>query len=275
MRLFSGAAVGSAVAPDISIIAVDMNTAGNTSSTCAGNGCKPGGLSAIQTCAEVDVGSTVQVDVVVDSIPDTITPNGFGPYIKGFDMDLILNSSIVQVSAANMLIGMEYQGTPGGGAVHNTNSTPDSDGDFFMGEVDFSSTGESGKGVLARLTLRGVASGISSLHLQYTAGGTGPNIYDDSGSDNAYIIGTVLDSKIAVHPATCPPATPTPTPSPVPTLGPSMTPTPTFGAAVGGSVTLASQTSDPVPWATFAVSIGGAAALFVVGVWYGRRRWRH
>ena len=229
------------MAPDISIIAVDMNTAGNTSTSCAGDGCQPGTLSAIQTCAEVDVGASITVDVVVDSIPNYVAPSGAGPQIVGFDMDLLYSSNVA-VFAADMLIGMEYKGTPGGGGSHNTNATPDSDGDFFMGEFDFSAIGESGKGILARLTLQGVSSGLSPLKLHYTLLDGPPNIYDASNNTNAYTIGTVMDSLLAVHPATCPAATATPTPSPAPTPGPA-TGTP------GPSVT-AAPSSTPVVTAT-------------------------
>ena len=106
-----------------------------------------------------------------------------------------------------------------------------------------------------RLTLKGLASGISALHLQYSLVGSQPAIYDPI-HNLSYYIGEVRDARIAVHPATC-----------------ADTPTPTPGAAVGGAVTLASQTSAAVPWRTVAISFGGAMAVLATGVWYGRRRW--
>src|SRR6185369_599530 len=126
----------------------------------------PGTLSAIQDCAEVDQGQSINVDLVISAIPNVVAGSGAGPNIQGFDMDLIYNSTVVSVAAlpangsggppANLDIN--YAGTPGGSHSSNTEVTPDTDGDFFMGEIDFGAIGESGPGILMRVTVQGVAN---------------------------------------------------------------------------------------------------------------------
>ena len=256
-----------AVSPDIAIVAVDMDTSTNNTVSCTGlptpgpgtptpepPHCKPGTLGSIETCAAIAIGGTVPVDIVVDAIPGVITGNGNGPNIQGYDMDLIYNPLVVQVDSlpANAGSGgppgnldINYAATPGG--VHSTATevTPDTDGDFFMSEIDFGATGEWGAGILMRLILKGVADGISTLDVKYTiASFNVPNIYDNSGGQNSYTIGTNQSALIAVGNKTCsdtptpiptasttptptPTASPTPTPTPTPTASPTPTPTPT------------------------------------------------
>lgn len=192
-----------------------MDTTGNNTVACAGQGCQPGTLGSIQDCGVIaTVGGTLTVDIVVNAIPNTDqTVSGAGPNIQGFDMDLIYDPLIVSVSAlpANAgsggppgNLGMEYAGTPGGSHSSNTESVPSSDGDFFMGEIDFGANGESGPGILMRLTLSGVANGQSSLAVVYTTGGfPNPNIYDNSGAQNTYTIANNQVSTVKVG-GTCP-----------------------------------------------------------------------
>ena len=174
-----------------------MDTTGHNTVACAGQGCQPGTLGTIQSCGSVAVGADLNVDVIVNAIPNVVQPlSGFGPNIQGYDMDLIYDSTKVSVSAlpANAGSGgppgnldMNYAGTPGGSHSSSTEVTPDSDGDFFMSEIDFGAVGESGPGILMRLTLHGVATGDSTLQMKYTTGGADfPNVYDNSGGQNAY-----------------------------------------------------------------------------------------
>jgi hypothetical protein len=258
--------------PDVGLLAVDMDTTGNLSSPCAGQGCQPGMLGTVQSCAEVDPGGSTQMDIVVDSIPNHETANGIGPNIQAFDMDLILDPSVVQVSAVNNSIGMEYQATPHHGNLTNTEAPPDSDsnpGDFSMEEVDFGSVGESGKGILIRLTLQGLTPGVSSLHLQYTPLQGPPLIYDNTGGQGAYYIGEVRDARIAVHPSTCA-DTPAPTAQPA---TPTSTPTATPAAPVGGAAELHVDPKSGGSWfgGAYAV-IAVVVTLLAMGVWFARRR---
>jgi hypothetical protein len=229
--LIAGSTPPTHAAGDIAFTAIDMNTAGNNTVSCVGQGCTPGTISSVETCAAVPVLGTVAVDIVVSGVPNTIAGSGAGPNIQGFDMDLIYNPAIVRVSAlpANACAGgppgnldMQYAGTPGGSHSTTTDGTPDSDGDFFMSEADFGATGESGPGILIRLSLQGVAPGLSPLTLQYTLLAQAfPNIYDNTGGQGVYTIDTNDPSLIVVG-GSCT-ATPTLTPSPSPPLERSVT----------------------------------------------------
>ena len=173
-----------------------MDTTGNNTVACAGQGCQPGTLGTVQSCGVVAVGADLNVDIIVNAIPNSVAGSGAGPNIQGYDMDLIYDATKVSVSAlpANAGSGgppgnldMNYAGTPGGSHSSSTAVTPDATGDFFMSEIDFGAIGESGPGILMRLTLHGVATGDSTLQLKYTTGGFNvPNVYDNSGGQNAY-----------------------------------------------------------------------------------------
>jgi len=189
-----------------------MDTTGNNTVACAGQGCLPGTVGTIQSCGAVALQGTLTVDIIVNGIPNFVAGSGAGPNIQGYDMDLIFNGTIVQVDAlpANGAGGpptnldMNYAGTPGGSHSSSTAVTPDATGDFFMSEIDFGAIGESGPGILMRLTLRGLAVGDSTLQIKYTTGGTDlPNIYDNSGAQNAYTFTENRPALIRVGGATC------------------------------------------------------------------------
>jgi hypothetical protein len=266
------ASPSSAESGDINLVAIDMDVTGNNTVSCAGQGCAPGTLGAIQTCGEIpSVGGTLDIDIVVDSIPNAVTEDGAGPNIQGYDMDLMYDPAIVEVSAlpANGIGGppanlnINYAGTPGGNHFGTTDHTPDSDGDFFMSEIDFGVTGESGPGILMRLTLKGVAAGTSPLTLGYTLlAQPFPNMYDNSGAQNTYSIGTVQGATIVVGgtciglPSTTPVTfnlTPSPSPAPSPT-----------GPAPRLSATSSSNEGTPPGGTAAPESSGGSASSSLV-----------
>jgi hypothetical protein len=184
---------------------------------CAGQGCQPGTLGTTNLpadqCLALPLGTTANIDLVVNAIPNAVGPSGAGPNIQGFDMDLTYNPAIVEVSALPASagsggppgnLGINYAGTPGGSHSTTTDGTPDTDGDFFMSEIDFGVTGESGPGILMRLTLHGLTVGTSSLTLGYTLlAQPFPNLYDNTGAQGTYTIGTVRNAIVKVG-GTCP-----------------------------------------------------------------------
>lgn len=269
LMLLTPSATTSYAASDIDYIAIDMNTAGNNTVSCAGTPnpphyphCAPGTIGSVQTCAEVDPGGTVNVDIVVSSIPSGIAPSGAGPDIQGFDIDFLYNPAIAKVTAAPANagsggppgnLGIEYAGTPHGTHVDTNDSYPDMDGSFHTGQLDFGATGEYGPGILMRLTLQGVGPGITSLNLANNLGGN-PDalIYDNSGSQKDYTIGDNRPATLAVHPSTCPPPPP---------------------AGVGGNVALVvSSAQSSFPWSTAAAAGVGLMSAALGAFWYLRRR---
>jgi hypothetical protein len=198
-----------------------MDTTGNSTGPCAGEteGCAPGTLGTIQRCASIAVdtdptagfspGSTLDVDIYVNAVPNTVAGSGAGPNTIGFDADLHYNQAFVDIVAKSTASAIYYAGAgsiPFSGTNSATAASPDADGSFSMGEIDNGPIGESGAGIMMRITLHGKAAGTSQLTLDYVLGGSpDPAIYDHSGSQIIYTItaGGSIPSTIVVGGA-CP-----------------------------------------------------------------------
>jgi len=130
----------------IDLVAVDPNIAGNTATS----------LGSQDICLEVAAGATVEVDVTVSAIPSERP-------LTAFQLDLFYDLNIVNVTTANvaMLLGVN-EGSNVIPAL--SDSVPDSDGAFQSAALDLStSAGETGPGVLSRITLKAVGTGITVL----------------------------------------------------------------------------------------------------------------
>ena len=129
----------------IGLIAVDVNTAGNTATS----------LGLTDTCVRIEPGATVVVDIVVDAIP-TDRP------MTAFQLELLYDPAIVNVTANDvaMLLATNADFNP----QYVGNPLPDTDGDFLVAVADFTmSPGDTGPGVLSRITLSAVGSGVTNL----------------------------------------------------------------------------------------------------------------
>jgi hypothetical protein len=260
--------------PDISTVGVDMDVTGNALGACASEGCAPGTIgNGIQTCntgATLAIGGTLDVDIVVNAVPGPTgtAPSGAGPNLQGFDIDLHYDPSIVHVTGKSTTLSILYAGA-GSVPFSGTNGTPDTDGDFSIGEVDNGPIGERGPGVLIRLTLTGIANGTSDLTLDYVLGGApDPNIYDHSGSQNIYTIGSNLVSKVRVGTGSCNTPTPTPTPSPTPSPTPTPSPSPTPSPPPNSMQFTANKNFVPDSSATVSITLtcdGGATVDGTLG----------
>src|SRR3990172_1488903 len=101
------------------------------------------------------------------------------------------------------------------------------DGSITIAAVDFgSSAANEGAGILARVTLRNVASGTSAITLT--------NVKLNKVGNVALTVNTVQNATAAggvpcsgTTPTPTATTTPTPTPTPTPTVTPTVTPTPT------------------------------------------------
>jgi hypothetical protein len=139
------------------IVSVDaLSDASNTANTVGpidtcvaiyNNGVKDGDETGIDT---------IDVDVVIQGVTN----------ISGFQGDLFYQPTVLEVTAVDYDFLL---GTTSASVLHLGNSTPDTDGDFFMAAAMFSPfivIGADGDGVLARVTLHAVASGSSPLDLE-------------------------------------------------------------------------------------------------------------
>lgn len=136
-------------------IAVDMNVLANTATS----------IWTLESCAIIpSVGQTTQIDVVVGPVGiPTDRP------ITGVGFDLLYNPAIVQVNAEshNYLLTVN-PGSSIFAAGDETLGFPDTDGDFNEATLDtgpIPSSTETGPGVLSRITLQAVGTGVSSLTL--------------------------------------------------------------------------------------------------------------
>lgn len=176
----------------IDLVAIDMDVTGNPAN---------GLLSSVETCAQVPVGGQIQIDVIVDEID-------VQEKLKGFEFDLNFEDSggpgtgtvkVVGNDVAQMIVA-----NSGSSLLNLSDSTPDATSPFKAAATDLgspvSAVSEVGEGVLARITLEGVADGISALTL------SGVIIVAAEGPlANAQIpVNNIQGAAIAVGTATCP-----------------------------------------------------------------------
>lgn len=164
----------------------------------------------------------------------------------------------------------------------------DDDGD---GIID--NPGESSEdGVLARITVEAVGTGVSQLVVPGPSGGqdgfTDLLLLDGIGIDNfpgdPIPVQGLGVAAISVG-QNCVVSTPLPTPIPSPAPLPTPTPTPTPSPAVGGNVELlsgppgspreagGSRADGRDHAATIAGAVAAGALALAAGGWYARRRW--
>lgn len=166
-------------------IAVDTNIASNTATS----------IGTLQSCVVVpSVGQTAQIDVVVGpvGIPSDRPLTGMG-------YDLTYNPAVVNVASEshNFLIAAN-PGSSLFAAGDETLGFPDTDGNFNESTVDVGplpASAEIGPGVLSRITLQAVGTGISSLTL------TGVGFLDDL-SEVVPVV-TVTNATVVVGAGSC------------------------------------------------------------------------
>ena len=150
-------------------------------------------LGSLKRCNTLTSGGSLTIDIAADGVP-LVGDAGGG--IIAFQFVLHYDPAKVKVSASNH--DMLLAANAGSSLVSLGDATPDADGSFLVAVTDFglSTTPESGSGVLARITLEGVAPGVSSLTLTDVA------IADVSNA--RYGINSTPAAEVAVD-AGCPP----------------------------------------------------------------------
>ena len=135
----------------IGLLAIDANPDGNTATS----------LDPIDGCSRVETGAQLNVDYVVDSIPQD------RPMIA-FEAEIHYDPQLLEVVAVDydFLLGAVGAYRPVAGL---TDKLPDSDGKFRLSVLDAASTTdpeanvERGAGVLARTTFSAKAAGVSEV----------------------------------------------------------------------------------------------------------------
>jgi cell division septation protein DedD len=213
---------GHSVAQETLTIGVDTDPAGNTATS----------LGSITPCLSVSDGDTFEVDVFVAGVTDLLA----------WETYLFYDPS--NITLADRDVSMFQAANTGSSVFDASEGLPDIDGQYGIGAVDLAEppAPDSGSGVLARLTLKAVGTGVSPLSLSATdVNGDGrmdlgPWLRDsqadlilDSDGDG-FFDGPIVNAEIRVG-GTCPDFTPVPLPSPTllpssPTSEPSPSPSP-------------------------------------------------
>lgn len=149
-------------------------------------------LGSRNACNTLTTGGTLTIDVTADAVAP---PDGSRGGITGFQFTLVYDPSVVKVAASDH--GMLLAANAGSSLITLGDAAPDADGSFLVAVIDFDkqTATEHGPGVLARITLEAVGSGVSDLTLD------GLIIVDDA--NKPYAIGEVLAAQVAVD-APCP-----------------------------------------------------------------------
>ncbi len=204
-------------------------------------------VGPIDNYVSTTVGATLIVDVVIEDVTN----------ISGFQANLLYDSTKLKVTAGGVNYGFLLAST-GAIVLDLGNTTPDTDGDFFMAAAMYSITpiiGADGDGVLARISFEALASGTSPLDL------TNVKLSDTDGNPippvdtNNFYVGPINDAEVAIE-----------------------------GIAVGGAADFpdieepAPVTTEPSSSSSFArAALAGSLAAVVVtlsaGGWFAWRRW--
>jgi len=123
---------------------------------------------AIETCTAIGVGERVEIDVVLSGLP---TANGRNLGLGAFQFTLVYDETKLKVVAAdvNMLLA-SVSGSQPFAVTEPVTSEEANDGTWIIGALDAGSNApelaEKSDGVLARITLEGVAAGVSAVALE-------------------------------------------------------------------------------------------------------------
>lgn len=255
---------------DVTIdVAIDVDTTGNGDNV----------LGPTESCNEtpLEVGDTIDVDVVVRGIPD-YAGAGYDGRIVGTDLTLLFDPSVVHVVGSPMFEGptiLKAAGPPQPFVWYDFNyhfgdsqeEPPGTIGATEVSLIDLSVYQESGDGVLMRFTLQAVGIGTTALDVaDNIAGRVSPGIYYNTAAEvEAYAINE-SDATIAVGEEGCsapmpttfvidtPISVPSPSPSPtdtrpsgVPSATPRSTGKPIGGDSAGGGYSSSTVTPAALP----------------------------
>ncbi len=168
----------------VASVAIDMDINNSPANTATS-------LGSLESCGTLNSGASLTIDVVIRGIPPG---GGASGGLLSFQFSLLYDAAKVAVAWVDprMLVAANV----GSSIPSFGDQAPDSDGDLLVAALDTSqSAPESGDGVLARLTLQGVAAGISSLILA--------DVLIVDAANNLYAIGAVHGAQVAVD-SSCP-----------------------------------------------------------------------
>lgn len=183
--------------PPVTTLGIDANPTGNTATK----------IGSVDSCASMAVGQEIGVDIFIMTVTD----------LAGWSSVLTYDRSVINVTAVDVRL---FQAADGSSVIFNASDpVPDDDGSYTVSGIDLSAPPhqDSGRGVLARLTLIAVGTGESALALgpSYLTDANGIPIKDDNG--DTIFDGPELDATVNVG-GLCPGQTATPTATPPPLI---------------------------------------------------------
>jgi len=242
-------------AQDLPSIGLDVDPAGNTATS----------LESIDSCISVSRGNTFQVDVFVADVVD----------LSAWEILFRYDPAVVKLVDRD--VQMFLAASPGSEVFDPSETLPDGGGLYRLAAIDLAipHSPDSGSGVLGRLTLQAMASGVSPAEIARIdddGNGTidaGPLLTDADGTAIApsdprgFFAGPIANAAIAVD-ISCEAITPVPSPTAVATPPPAESPTPaaspgpaltsptatTPGTALPTNTPAVTRTTTPAPTAS-------------------------
>ena len=263
----------------IGLLALDANVQDNTATS----------LGPIEGCARVETGAQIDVDYVVDSVPEDRP-------IIAFEVELRYDPQLVEPVALDhkLLLASAGSYSP---FTALTDALPDSDGTLRISVLDAASRAdpeanvERGAGVLARITFLAKAAGVSEIAVVVEQGANPvyPLVQDSQNetqaaatTDPACIVSALQEPAPSAIPSVAPP-TPAPSspssegqPTPSPAAIPAETPSPTSALAEAPCTPKPTPKPDEIVAETGGSDTGlmaGALALLVLGTAAGGGGW--
>jgi hypothetical protein len=187
------------------VLGIDTDTAHTPANTATS-------LGSRQTCVSIPAGSPYEIDLTVQNVA----------LLLGWATTIQYNPSVISVTAIDVRM---FQTADGRSSVANTSDpVPSNDGSFYASAIDLTAppNQDSGTGVLARITITPVGTGLSPLTI------TNPVLTDVNGNairdlnGDGIFDGAIFSGNLAVG-MSCTGQTPTPTPTVSPTVPPIVT----------------------------------------------------
>jgi len=126
------------------------------------------------SCTET-TDSIITMDIWIQDVNDLI----------GWQMNLLYDPTILQVIGAD--VNQFHSAQPGSNVVDLSDPLPDTDGDYLVSALEFGGFGDSGSGVLARITFARIGDGFSAIDLdQVQLADSFVNPIGDTNGDNVY-----------------------------------------------------------------------------------------
>lgn len=268
---------GYSAAQETVSIGVDADPTGNTATS----------LGPIDSCVSVSTGDTFQVDLFVTDVPDLLA----------WETYFVYDMSVINIDSRDVMM---FQAANTGSNVFDVSEgLPDIDGQYGVAAVDLAEppVPDSGSGVLARLTLKAIGTGVSPASLSpidinedgridlgpFLTASRGESIGDQD--EDGFFDGPISNAQIAVDTA-CPGGTPVASPTGEATAAPTsaISPTPETPAPATATrtPTATPESASPTPvgpglaedeesaWTSVPALIGyvagGLGALVLAGI---------